>query len=526
MGVDGIPGVPTCMRDFGDDGLLRSVGHGAGCNAMYNPILNYQPGMGVTPDAFATDVACVALLGTGGCGFEHQLESPLKAITPTTAQSWTSANFVPIGTPGAPRGLERPFWRNSAPHGDRENAGFVRDNSVLAVVVVSDEDDCSAFDPSLYNPSSTTYSGPLNVRCHQYGDAAVHPVDRYVNGFIQLRSRANLLVYAAITGLPTDLSPACTNGSCAAPNWDALVGDPSVRDPRMIEQVTADAQNIQPTCQTNNPDGSIRTSAAPGIRIVSVAHGLQQLGAGVSVHSICDEDFGNALLDVINQIKSALSAACLPRALNVEADGSVNCDVVTVMPEGMGCDAIMAMPKRDQSMNPVMEGNRAVCVVHQLVPTSDNRGAMAAPDGTGWYYDNYTGEGSDNCLKDGATAFQRIAFTGTQPPSGAEVRLECFLAVQGSGSNTDIGLGTFCDPTSTDQTANPCPSGMTPSGNGALACDQVSRVCGVECQSDADCRSAGLIGYVCDPRLLSAIDSTQFMGMDTPHNYCVNPTCG
>ncbi len=515
MGTGGFT-VPTCARsDFGDDGILRTQGRTdmTGCSATYPNILNFRTDSGVTPDAFARDVTCVANMGTGGCGFEQQLEAILKAVTPTGPQTWTRSDFIPVGTSGAPHGLHRPFFRMSSPHGNVANDGFVRDNSVLAIIPLTDEEDCSAHDPELFNPSSPTYSGTdLNLRCFAHGEAALHPISRYAQGLLQLRAREQLLIYAPIVGIPVDLAP----GTGERPNWDLLVGETSVRDPRMVEQVDPAMPNrLVPSCNTANG------IAFPPVRIVRVAQQLAAAGAGVTVQSICQDSFAAALREIIVQIRSALGAACLPRRLNVEADGSVACDVLSVMPGGMDCPAGYE-PKRDDNGNPIIEsGDRRVCIIPQLVPTSAEVGAGTPPAGNGWYYDYYTNEGAENC-QSGTEPWQRIGFAGMQPVSGAEVRLECFLAVQGTGTD-DIQIGTFCDPTEGGPPGNPCPSGTSPEGT-PLSCDPVTRACGVSCTSDADCRGAGLIGYVCDGRPLSEIDP-EFEGNSDPYNFCVNPTC-
>ena len=35
-----------------------------------------------------------------------------------------------------------------------ENAGFLRENSALAIILLTDEDDCSARDPLLFDPEA------------------------------------------------------------------------------------------------------------------------------------------------------------------------------------------------------------------------------------------------------------------------------------------------------------------------------------------------------------------------------------
>jgi hypothetical protein len=66
MGTGGFV-VPSCARsDFGDDGLLRTQGNrAAGCMASYPGFFGFRSGD--DPDAFANEVACVAVTGAGGC---------------------------------------------------------------------------------------------------------------------------------------------------------------------------------------------------------------------------------------------------------------------------------------------------------------------------------------------------------------------------------------------------------------------------------------------------------------------------
>ncbi|MCZ7681036.1 MAG: hypothetical protein M5U28_20515 [Sandaracinaceae bacterium] len=83
MGTSGVT-VPTCAQpDFGDDGILRTRGNTsiAGCRETYPAFLEFAPGGALS--AFRQDFRCVATLGTGGCGFEQQLEAALKAVTPS-----------------------------------------------------------------------------------------------------------------------------------------------------------------------------------------------------------------------------------------------------------------------------------------------------------------------------------------------------------------------------------------------------------------------------------------------------------
>ena len=508
MGTGGFT-VPTCSRsDFGDDGILRTQGRTdiMGCMATYASFLNFRPDSGGSATDFARDVACVATTGTGGCGFEQQLEATLKALSPSEPTLWTRDGYV------APT-----FFRNTFGQASTNNAGFVRENSVLAIILVSDEEDCSARDPELFNPGSATYGATdLNLRCFAHADAALHPISRFVDGLIQLRRQAGLLIFAPIVGIPVDLAPA----PGTSPNYDALVSpDPSIRDDRMEEHVDPAMPNrLIPSC--NVPGLGV---AFPPVRIVRVAQQLEALGAGVTVQSICQASFSNALTEVIRQIKSALGAACLPRRLNLEADGSVSCDVVALMPAGQTCAELPGSTPKMENGVPVVENDRPVCVLTQQVPADRTLGA-ALPTAPGWVYDTFSTEGQMNCDPGGGEPWQRIAFTA-QPPSGAEVRLECFQSVQETGDGV-VAIGDFCDPATGLTTTGPACSDPAGALSGvALGCDPNTRACGVPCTSDATCRQAGLVGYVCDARALSEVNPEQFPGDATPHLYCLNPTC-
>src|SRR5262249_36003064 len=88
--------------------------------------------------------ACIANLGDHGCGFEHQLRSIVRALN-------ADGEGLPSG-----------------------NTDFLRPSARLAIIMVTNEDDCSA--PSitdLFDPSSTSMSGPegplASYRCNEFG---------------------------------------------------------------------------------------------------------------------------------------------------------------------------------------------------------------------------------------------------------------------------------------------------------------------------------------------------------------------
>jgi hypothetical protein len=134
----------------------------------------------------ADSFTCLAMLGTQGCGFTQPLEAMLKALD-----------------------------------GQPANAGFLRDDSLLAVVFVTDDDDCSASDPQLFDNTQTEMDselGPFSgFRCFEFGVTCdvndrttegerhecaprtdglqrLFPIDRYTEFLRLLRPDGELLV--------------------------------------------------------------------------------------------------------------------------------------------------------------------------------------------------------------------------------------------------------------------------------------------------------------------------------------------
>lgn len=520
MGAGPNTGVPTCARGLGDDGILRSRSRltTAPCMATYpSAVFEFDRERGDNPGDFAATVGCVANIGTGGCGFEQQLESALKALTPISASAWTRPGYAPprfLSADGAPDAV--------AGNADGPNMGFLRPNSALAVVLVTDEEDCSVRDYNLFVTGDPRFmSVPLNLRCNTFGDPAmgiIYPVDRYVNGFLGLRADPNLLIFSAITGIPPE-----TESLAAAGNYAGILANGN-----MIPRPNAMGTNLEPSCQTVNG------VAYPPIRIVQTAAGLAAAGAAVSISSICSSSFQPAIDGIIAKIADALRGACLPRALNAAADGTVDCEVYELLPAA-GTPGVISdctsLPGREFAETVLDDSMvaRQLCRVEQ-VRRADISGMP------GWYYDDFSPDLADTC---GASP-QRIAFTGMVPPAtGSEVRLECLQTIALGNSSTDVScdmdngasnpcrIGMFCE----DPLSHMCGTGTSlPSGGATLGCDPVERLCGVPCADDAACTTAGLLGYVCDTRTNGeaageGIDDVPESLRGQVRGFCVNPTC-
>ena len=123
--------VSTCRnRDVGDDGCLLHVPSPlvGDCASSYPSFLARDPSNASTydPERLAGDFACIGTLGTNGCGWEQQLEA-----------------------------LRRAVMENQ--QAGRCNEGFLRPDSLLAIVIVTDENDgsVSPAHPELFDQSRT-----------------------------------------------------------------------------------------------------------------------------------------------------------------------------------------------------------------------------------------------------------------------------------------------------------------------------------------------------------------------------------
>jgi len=290
MGTGGFA-VQTC-RDAvdGDDGILRNTPSGAvaGCDDSYPPYLSFDEGGDA--EALANDFACIATLGTGGCGFEQQLKSVRKALTV---------------------------------HTDGANAGFVRDNSLLAILMVTDEEDCSVREDignatDIFNTQLAL--GPLNLRCYNHREQYVEPVDTFVDAILGLRADApDRLVVAAIVGIPPGTRHQCNLSNMTDADFQCLLDLPDMQEV-IDNSAEGKGERLTPSC-----DEAGTGEAFPPRRIVQFVREINEVGHNGIVRSICDADFRPAMQAITNLIQAKVLGACLARPLDINESGQVKC---------------------------------------------------------------------------------------------------------------------------------------------------------------------------------------------------------
>lgn len=89
----------------------------------------------------------------------------VRNYTGTLEQAFSA--MASVGASGC--GFEQPLAAIKRSFGQAANAGFIRPTARLAIILLTDEDDCSASHSTLFGPDSATL-GPLNsFRCTRFG---------------------------------------------------------------------------------------------------------------------------------------------------------------------------------------------------------------------------------------------------------------------------------------------------------------------------------------------------------------------
>lgn len=272
LGLQGVSNIQRCPG-LGDDGLLRRCGDSGPFASATRP---------EDASALAMDVVCRSQLGTAGCSFEQPLEAALRALAP------------------APDG-----------HGDEANNGFLRRDSLLVVLLLTDEEDCSMQDTSIITPAAFLDPGDpllsqgLNVRCSA-NPQALFPIARYIDGLSRLRPNASdRTMFFAIAGVP----PALVDGAALA---EVALEDDDERErfyaslleaPAMAEVIddlgtaAPDDDVIRPACESK------QGAALPARRLVEVVRGF---GIDGLIQSICEPDLSRPLERILGVIARRL----------------------------------------------------------------------------------------------------------------------------------------------------------------------------------------------------------------------------
>ena len=295
--------VPSCDGSADDGRLVNTGSNCAGPTDRYisdiagpdnSRVTNYT---GTLEDTFT----CIANRGALGCGFEAPLEAIQRALD------------------------------GSHP----ENDGFIRDDAFLAIIILTDEDDCSAKDPSLFG-SNVADAGPGDFRCSRFAYACDQPmsgaVDEQVHDFTNchvrtdsfLRDPASYFQFLSTLKDPSRIVVAVIGGD---PTPNISTG------PLTIDGQTQDLA-LEPSCHTMI--GSDDAIGRPGLRLQAF---VDQLGDHGLFRTVCQPSYAGALTDIGNLVFDAVNP-CLEGNVDTTDTQPANpgvqpaCVVTDVAPDG------------------------------------------------------------------------------------------------------------------------------------------------------------------------------------------------
>ena len=282
---------------------------------------------GTLEDTFS----CIAQVGATGCGFEQPLEALRRALD-----------------------------------NNPNNAGFLRDHAYLAVVIVTDEDDCSATDTGLFDLAPVDLSSPLgppvSFRCFEFGvecegddprapgtkencvpradSPYLRDVDEYSSFLRGVKPFSQQVLLATISGA---LGPVRVD---------------RVDDPRFEFQVA----ELAKSCETANGE------AVPPIRLQTA---LANVGVPVKQASICQGDLTEAVSEIAEFFAVATNF-CVNGNLS-DSDPStpeldLECSVTELAIDSSGAHHERVLPSCDNLLDP-KTSSRLPC--YTMLPAAD-----------------------------------------------------------------------------------------------------------------------------------------------------------
>lgn len=204
--------------------------------------------------------ACMARLGTQGCQFEQHLEAMKRALSP---------------------GL---------------NPDFLRPDSYLVVIVLADEDDCSArAGAGLFDPDPAL-GGLDSYRCFEHGVVCSESLSRQNPGVkTGCRSNESSPLSASVQGYVDFLRGLKGDRVITA----AIVGGAA----NVRSQVVDGNADLASVCSGNG-----QRTARPSVRLAQFIGAFQDAGV---VTSICADDFTPALRAIADVITRKVASPCV-----------------------------------------------------------------------------------------------------------------------------------------------------------------------------------------------------------------------
>jgi len=308
--------IPGCNATNGKNGVFQYSPHSPCTFTSLDPGATYIANAGGTANYSGNvgDVfACIAALGETGCSFEHQFAAITRAL----------------GIDGL----------GAAP---ADNQGFLRPDAILAVVLLTNEDDCSAslgastspngriplFDTSANMSLESQLGPPRDFRCNEFGHmcsmngaAPMHPDRDAPNGSVSARVTYEQCTSNDAEGYLLGVSDTANKlkGLKTNPAQVAVISIQAASSPYIVTWTPPPIGDFScgaGSCPWPQIAHSCSTSDSsfgdPGVRTQQLAAAFGNNGL---VLSICDASFSPSMDGAGTLLKSLIAAPCLPGSI-------------------------------------------------------------------------------------------------------------------------------------------------------------------------------------------------------------------
>ncbi len=371
----GAPGDATsalrCTTSGSDGSFQAMIGPAAACTsttlAQGATFISDVDGNKNFTDPIDMVFQCIAQLGDTGCNFEHPLASIDRALG---ADSFDS---------------------NGRPQPPASNVGFLRDDAYLGIILLTNEDDCSAppnttiyslgtvgqtinnpdgpvanyrcnggphgahrctdpatgqmIVPPLFPPSDATGTPPrLNLTdCedNDTGSSALTPVSQFVNDIRKLKSDPDGKIFVAAIAAPPD--PYGVAWVHPDPPPSASVANELW--PQVMHSCGAQGgDDVNPMATQTTTDGSF---GDPAVRISQFVHGF----ANGVFYSVCDASYRQSMTAIATALGKLLKPSCLHGVIQKDSAGNPACAVTNHLTDSSNHTSDVNVPSCAKSGN-------------------------------------------------------------------------------------------------------------------------------------------------------------------------------
>lgn len=158
-------------------------------------------------------------------------------------------------------------------HGEGDNAGFLRDDALLAILFLTAGDDCSPTDEGFWDPDDESLDSP---RCARFPER-LQPIEDTASMVASLSRCPEHVFVGVLGGVPEDTG--CTD----SPTVNEAALDCLLAAPSMQIRYRAEAEGLQePAC------GNVMMQSVPSRRILELQRAVLRAGGGAAVTGRCE----------------------------------------------------------------------------------------------------------------------------------------------------------------------------------------------------------------------------------------------